>query len=393
MADRPDDKRRADLDWLYGQRSQADDDATRRIPVAPRPEDSERTRLVADQPPRRPADSGPPSPPPRQPTAPPPSRPPGRPRRMRRGRVVAIVLAVILLFLIAVPLWAWSQITKVDAEPRDRRPENTPGTTYLLVGSDSRAGLSREQKGELATGSAEGARTDTIMLMHIPRFGGKTLLLSLPRDSIVEIPGAGTGKINAAYAYGGARLLVRTVENETGVRIDNYIEIGLGGFANIVDAVGGVKICPKNAMQDRLAGLDIEKGCQEADGKTALGYARSRKIDSTGDIARVERQREVVSAIADKAASPWSVINPVRYVSLSSAGADSLVIGENVGPIDLLRFAWGMRKVAGDDGLTCTVPLRDFAVNWDEEKAAVLFEQIRQDNTDDIACSRTGGIS
>ncbi|MGH3386871.1 MAG: LCP family protein [Nocardioidaceae bacterium] len=399
MADRPDNARGKDFDWLYGQ-GQVDDDATRRIPVRPRPEDAagegDHTRVMPNQPVQRAAAQRPverPRPAERGRQAPPARSRARRPRRRRPGRMIALLLLLILVFLLAVPIWAWSQITKVAAEPSGERPANTPGATYLLVGSDSREGLSAEQKRDLSTGSVEGRRTDTIMLMHVPRFGGKTLLLSLPRDSIVDIPGNGTNKINAAYAIGGPKLLVQTVEAKTGVRIDNYVEIGLGGFANIVEGVGGVTICPKKAMNDKDAGLDIEKGCQKADGATALGYARSRKVDGLGDVARAERQREVVGKIADKAASPWTVVNPVRYVSVASAGADALAIGKNVGPLDLARFAWAMRKVTGDEGLNCTVPLRDLAVNWDEDKAAALFEKVRQDDTNGIKCDRTGGIS
>ncbi|HET7327381.1 MAG TPA: LCP family protein [Nocardioidaceae bacterium] len=414
MAERPDDDRGKDYDWLYGRPDQPDDDATRRIPVTPRDpgdrgrrggdapsDEDERTRVMpagdrsAMQPPAQSSAQSSAHPPAR-----PPARPPGQPdrprerrsRRRRPGRIVALVLALILAFFIGVPLWAWSQIEEVDAEPSGDRPPDTPGTTYLLVGSDSREGLTAEEKERLATGSVAGGRTDTIMLMHVPRFGGKTLLLSLPRDSIVEIPGYGEEKINAAYAYGGPELLVETVESETGLRMDSYVEIGLGGFANIVDAVGGVDICPSQPMQDPQAGLDIDQGCQEADGETALAYARSRKVSATGDIARVERQREVVSAIAAEAASPWTFLNPLRYVSLASAAAESIKIGEDDGPIDLARFAWGMTEVTGEDGLTCTVPIVDLAVHWDEEEAAALFEQIAEDDTDDIECSRTGGI-
>lgn len=303
------------------------------------------------------------------------------------------MIALIVAFYLVMPLIAWSRVDKVAAEPGGDRPADTPGTTYLLVGSDSREGLSAEQRKELTTGDVGGARTDTIMLMHVPRFGGKTLLLSLPRDSIVDIPGRGSGhKINAAYAFGGPKLLVQTVEQATGLRVDDYIEIGLGGFAGIVDAVGGVEICPKQDMKDPLAGLDIKAGCQEADGTTALAYVRSRHVDATGDIARVERQREVVGKVADQAASPWTFINPVRYGRLNLAAADALTVGENVGPIDLAKFAWGMRKVTGNDGLTCTVPLADMAVHWDTEAANRLFEQIRQDDTGSIECSRTGGL-
>jgi LCP family protein required for cell wall assembly len=292
------------------------------------------------------------------------------------------VLLLWLVFLLAVPLWAWSQIEKVDAEPDGERPDSQPGHTYLLVGSDSREGLTREQRGEYGTGTADGQRTDTIMLLHTG--AGPNLLLSIPRDSIVDVPGYGKTKVNAAYAYDGPELLVETLENETGIRIDSYVEIGLGGFVNVVDAVGGVEICPKTAMKDRLAKLDVEKGCQEADGPTALGYARSRKISQLGDIDRAERQREVVSAVGDKAASPWSVLNPVRYTRLAGAGSEALVLGEDTGPIDTVRFAWAMTRVTGDKGLTCGVPIADLAVTWDRERALEMFGYIKEDRTEDI---------
>jgi LCP family protein required for cell wall assembly len=292
------------------------------------------------------------------------------------------VLLLWLVFLVAVPLWAWSKIEKVDAEPDGDRPGNQPGHTYLLVGSDSREGLTRRQRGEYGTGTADGQRTDTIMLLHTG--AGPNLLLSIPRDSLVDVPGYGRTKVNASYAYGGPELLVQTLENETGVRIDSYVEIGLGGFVNVVDAVGGIEICPKTAMKDQLAKLDVKKGCQEADGPTALGYARSRKISQLGDIDRAERQREVVSAVGGKAASPWSVLNPVRYTRLSSAGAEALRLGEDTGPIDTARFAWAMTRVTGDKGLTCGVPIADLAVTWDRERALRMFSFIKEDRTADI---------
>ena len=142
------------------------------------------------------------------------------------------------------------------------------------------------------------------MLLHTG--SGPNLLLSIPRDSIVDIPGHGNTKINAAYAYGEAPLLVQTIEQNTGIRIDDYVEIGMGGVADLVDAVGGIEVCPKENMKDKLAGLDIKKGCQEVDGTTALAYARSRHTAATGDIDRVRRQREVVAAVGSKALSPWS---------------------------------------------------------------------------------------
>ena len=294
-----------------------------------------------------------------------------------------VALLLWLVFLIAVPVWAWTQITKVDAEPDGQRPDSQRGSTYLLVGSDSREGLSAEERRRLGTGKAEGRRTDTIMLLHTGR--GPNLLLSIPRDSIVDVPGHGATKINAAYAFGGPELLVETLESETGIRIDNYVEIGFGGFVNVVDAVGGIEICPDQRMKDPQANLDIKKGCQEADGKTALGYARSRKTSALGDIDRARHQREVVSAVGSEALSPWSVLNPVRYFRLANAGSDSLAVGEDTGPFDTARFAFAMTRVSGDKGLTCTVPIQDLAVRWDRERALEMFELIKEDRTSEIS--------
>jgi LCP family protein required for cell wall assembly len=403
MADRPKDPDDGGYGWLYRQRDE-DEEATRRIQASrhDRPassgDDPEPTRMM----PTRGREAPGPSDRPRQrPTGPPPpargrpapSRPPRRPRP-RWGRIVVLALLAWLVFLIAVPIWAMSQIEEVDAEPDGERPESTPGSTYLLVGSDSREGLTKEERQELATGNVAGQRTDTILLLHEPLFGGETLLVSLPRDSIVDIPGVGSGeKLNSAFSLGGPELLVRTVESETGLRVDNYVEIGLGGFVNTVDAVGGVEICPKTAMKDKLAGLDIERGCQEADGATALGYVRSRHVSATGDIDRGRRQREVLGQVAGRAASPWTFVNPFRYFALNSAGSSAVRKGENVGPVDLARFAWAMRKISGDNGKTCSVPIVDLAVNWDDERATEMFDLIREDSTEDIGrrlCTKTG---
>jgi LCP family protein required for cell wall assembly len=295
-------------------------------------------------------------------------------------RVLLALVLVWLLFLVLVPIWAWSQIEKVDATPDGERPGDQPGTTYLIVGSDDRGDLSAEERAELATGNTEGERTDTIMLLHTG--DGPTTLVSIPRDSPVEIPGVGSSKINSAFSNGGAQLLVETMEQNTGIRVDGYVQIGLGGFVHVVDALGGVEICPEEAVKDRKAGLDIAAGCQEADGATALGFARTRAF-ATADLQRVQNQRQVVSSIADEATSPWTVLNPWRYYRLSSAGADSLVIGEDMGPIDLARFAWAMGGVSGG-ARTCTVPLAAADATWDPELSEQMFQLIIADRTGDI---------
>jgi LCP family protein required for cell wall assembly len=316
-----------------------------------------------------------------------------KPRRPRRPfRWILALLLLWLVFLVAVPLFAFSQVSTVDAFPAGERPDDQPGTTYLVVGSDSREDLSKEERKRLGTGGASGRRTDTIMIMHIG--AGPNLLMSIPRDSIVEIPGRGTNKVNAAYAFGGPKLLIRTIEAETGIRIDHYVEIGFGGFVDVVDAVGGIEICPERKMNDKQANLDIPKGCQDVDGVTALGYARSRKTDPRfGDLTRARHQREVVSAIGREATSPWTVINPVRYWRTNMAGAETFSVSEGTGPIALARFAWAMTRVDGDNGLTCGVPIADTAVNWDQERSERMFQRIIDDDTEGIGkdlCTPTG---
>jgi LCP family protein required for cell wall assembly len=313
-------------------------------------------------------------------------------------RIVLIVLAVWLLFLIIVPIWSWSQITKVDASPNGNRPPDSAGTTYLLVGSDSREGLSRKERRELGTGNADGRRTDTILLLHVPDNDGPNLLLSIPRDSYVDIPGHGKNKINAAFALGGPKLLVRTVEQNTDVHVDNYIEIGFAGFVDVVDAVGGITICPEQGINDPKAGnLKLKKGCQEVDGTTALGYSRSRAFP-LGDITRAEHQREVIAAVGKKAASWQTVVFPWRYWSVNQAAAQTLRIGDNVGPLDLMKFGWAMSHTTGKDAKKCVVPYSSLgtstsagsSVIWDEQRANAVFESIQKDNTADIKCSPTG---
>jgi LCP family protein required for cell wall assembly len=320
------------------------------------------------------------------------SRSPLRTKRRRRswiGRIIGLIVLLFLLVLVCVPLYAWSRINKVDAMPTGTRPANTPGTTYLLVGSDSRAGLTAAEKKKLGTGSAAGQRTDTIMLLHVPK-SGPTALISLPRDSYVPIPGHGKNKINAAFSFGGPKLLIQTVEGVTGLRVDNYVEIGFGGFASIIDSVGGVQMCLPKAMKDAKAHINLPKGCQVLDGTNALGYVRARYSDPLGDLGRVQRQREMIGAVASKAVSPATFLNPFRYYNLSTAGADALTVDKDTGAVDMAHFALGMKAVAGGSGgVTLTVPISTsslstpagLAVKWDTAKALALFKALKEDRT------------
>jgi LCP family protein required for cell wall assembly len=310
----------------------------------------------------------------------------GRPRF--RLRYLWLLLLLWLAYLVAVPVFAWNNVSQVNAFPSGTRPADTPGTNYLIVGSDSRQGLSAEQRRQLHTGNQSGQRTDTIMLLHDG--SGPSLLMSIPRDSLVPIPGHGTTKINAAFAFGGPKLLIQTVEDLTRVRIDHYVEIGFGGFVNVVDAVGGITICPSHAMDDRLADLHVNKGCQHADGRLALAYARSRHANpKLGDIARGGQQREVVSAVGDEALSPWTFLNPFRYWDFTMSAADSVTVDEDLSVIGMGRFAWGMTHAE----LNCVVPISDLAVHLDPTRSKQMFTLLRDDDTSEIGkslCTRSG---
>ncbi len=193
---------------------------------------------------------------------------------------------------------------------------DTPGTTYLIVGSDKR-------QEEAVNDGTEGERADTIMLLQVPE-SGTPALVSLPRDSYVEIPDYGYSKINSSYSLGGPELLVQTVENLSGMTVDHYLEVSMFGVQDLVEAVGGVNLCLDYDVQDELSGLTWQAGCHDVDGATALAFSRMRYADPMGDIGRTMRQRQVVGKVIDKAASPATLINPMRQYSLVGKAASNL---------------------------------------------------------------------
>ncbi|WP_433351543.1 LCP family protein [Microtetraspora malaysiensis] len=312
----------------------------------------------------------------------------GRPRKPRRiGRTVAKVVAGLLVLLIIAAIAMYfminSKLRPVESlSDYSGRPAATPGQDWLLVGSDSREGLTRAQRKKLATGKAVGKRTDTMMLLHIPDGDGRPTLVSLPRDSYVPIEGHGSDKLNAAYAFGGPVLLAKTVERVTGIRIDHYMEIGFGGFVGIVDAIGGVNICVKQNIKDPKAGINLKKGCQDMDGGTALGYVRTRATGAIPDFERTQRQRQFFSAVVQKAASPGTLLNPFTSVPLGLSAAESVAVDPGSGLFDLLSVGLAMK----DGPIATGVPTSGFptingasVVKWDTAKANRLFEALAQD--------------
>jgi LCP family protein required for cell wall assembly len=329
-------------------------------------------------------------PPPRRPGPPddfqgrPAGYPPRRPRRRPRwGRRILIGFLVLLLLIAGGLVWMDFSLNRVTAiEDYPGRPAEAAGTNWLIVGSDSREGLTQEQKDQLSTGDAGGQRTDTIMVAHIPDNDTPPTLLSLPRDSNVEIPGHGTSKINAAFALGGAPLLVKTVEGATGLRIEHYAEISFGGFAEIVDDIGGVEMDIPNEMHDTVTGVTIPAGHQTLNGAQALGFVRMRHSDATprSDLDRVNNQRKFIGALAGQIATPGTLLNPFTLFPVIGSVTDALTVDDGDHLWNLASLGFAMNGISDGGTVATTVPVTDgSATHWDAAKSKALFDALRAD--------------
>jgi LCP family protein required for cell wall assembly len=303
--------------------------------------------------------------------------PPARRRHRLRWAVLAIVVVLVALLAWPIGLVMWAN-GKVQHTAALSGAAGTPGTTYLLAGSDSRADGAVHDH-------TTGARTDTILLLQVPEHG-PTALISIPRDSYVAIPGHGKNKINAAFAWGGAPLLVRTVEQLTGMTVDHYVEIGMSGVESVVDAVGRVRLCYPKDVDDQDSKLHWKAGCHTVNGKTALAFSRMRKADPTGDIGRGERQRQVVSAVMKEVNPRSLVFHPSQQVALVDAATSVLTVDDDSNIVDLARMALAFRAANGDDGVTGAPPLLSLnyrpggvgsTVELDPDKSPAFWAAIR----------------
>jgi LCP family protein required for cell wall assembly len=273
----------------------------------------------------------------------------GRTRRRGFFRWLVIALVLLLLALVLLLLWVSWRIPTIEVEglASTSRPMHV-----LVVGSDSREELTAEQRRALSTGRVGGDRTDTIFLMTVQ--GGRVAMLAFPRDLWVTRCDGSTGRINVAEDIGGASCLVRTVRDLSGIDVQHYLRVTFGGFVDIVDAVGGVELCLEDAINDRDAGIDLPAGCQVLEGPDALGYVRVRKIDD--DLGRIRRQQQFLQALAREVAAPSTMFNPFRAVPLVNEIGGAVATDEGMGPLSLVRLAWGARSLAGGGMNAHTVP-------------------------------------
>jgi LCP family protein required for cell wall assembly len=264
------------------------------------------------------------------------------------------------------------------------RPAASAGTNWLIAGSDSRQGLTRAEERKYSTGrDIGGGRSDTIMLLHISANGTPDVLVSIPRDSYVAIPGYGNNKINAAYSFGGPKLLAETVQNVTGLHIDHFMDIGFGGFVNVVDDIGGVTMCLPGPLKDQASGLNLKAGCQTLSGGEALSYVRDRHDFLDQDLQRVQDQRLFLKALLSKMTSPGTFLNPFASVPAALGTAGALTVDQGTQLYQLIEAGFALR---GPE--TTTVPIANAnyytanagdAVLWDQSQAREMFSDIGAD--------------
>ncbi len=295
-------------------------------------------------------------------------------------------------------------IPKIDAfGGLDNRPKKeSSAVNYLIVGSDTREGLSRAEIKRLKVGGtdvAAGKRSDTMLLVHISKKRDKAATISVPRDSYAKIPEhensqgklipATYSKINSAFNWGGAPLLIQTFEEMSGLRIDHYVEINFVGFVRMVDALGGVEICTKKDIDDPKSHLVLPAGRHVLDGVDSLKYVRTRQFDGLGDLGRMKRQQEFAGAMLRKATSAGVLLNPVKMVDFISSALDSVVTDEGLNQGDLLTLGKQLRNLSASNVRTLTIPLKYYnyskngvsaAVLWDPVLAPELFERIKNDD-------------
>ena len=294
-------------------------------------------------------------------------------------------------------------IPRVDAFAglENRPKKESSAVNYLIVGSDTREGLSREEIKRLKVGGtdvAAGKRSDTMLLIHISKKRDKAAIISIPRDSYALIPEhnnsqgkvipAAYSKINSAYNWGGAPLLIETLENMSGIRIDHYVELNFVGFVRMVDALGGVEICTKKDINDPKSHLTLPAGTHVLDGVDSLKFVRTRVFDGLGDLGRMKRQQEFASAMLRKATSAGVLLNPVKMVDFINSALDSVVTDEGLSQGDLLTLGKQLRNLSASNVRTLTIPLQYYnynkngvsaAVLWDPVLASELFERIKND--------------
>src|SRR6478735_11289189 len=324
---------------------------------------------------------------------------PHRSAKKRWLKIGAIVVATLVLVTSAA---GWFAVTHYSSNI-DRVPithaqgVNLQAATggaqnILVIGSDTREGLTAAQRKELSTGKSECNCTDTIMLMHLAKDAEGATVVSFPRDLMVDVPAftdssgtehsASTRQINTAYALGGPSLVVQTVEQLTDIHIDHYVQVRFSGVVHVVDAIGGVDVCVKKSFTDKSTHLALSAGTHTLDGIDALKYVRLRHVGDGSDLGRIQRQQQfVVNALAG-ATSTGVLTNPFKLKNVLDATTSSFVLDDGFSTSDLLSFASRMRAMDRSKLVLLTVPNEAYPpdpnrVQLQQPQADALFAKLQ----------------
>ncbi|WP_217144368.1 LCP family protein [Streptomyces sp. AC627_RSS907] len=271
-------------------------------------------------------------------------------------------------------------------------PVPTGALNILVLGSDSRGG---EENQELGGGDSEGARSDTAMVVHLDAGRTTATVVSIPRDTLVDRPScplpsggstlaASGAMFNTAYALGGPVCAVKTVETLTGVRMDHYVEIDFSGFAELVDALGGVTVTTDVDIDDDRSHLRLDAGTHHLDGTEALGLARTRYgLAGGSDLARIELQQKLVKALLEQVSTTDLLTDPVRLYQVADAASGSLTTDTGLDSLgQLTSLGRSLGGLSADDVRTVTMPV--VSAPWDvnrvvaqQPQAADLWESLR----------------
>lgn len=269
-----------------------------------------------------------------------------------------------------------------------KRPDDTSeAVNILLLGSDTRSAAGTQKYGEVS-----GARSDTVILMHLPPGHDRATLISFPRDSLVDIPSCkqpnGTmsepleTRLNAAFTIGGPACTWKTIESLTGIRIDHFVMVNFAGFKQTVNALGGVRVCLPEPVQDPRSGLDLAAGPQVVRGEQALAFVRVRHgIGNGSDLERIRRQQEFLAGMVKRATSMGLLLNPGKLFGFLDAATKTLTTDSGFELGDLQRLALSAKGIKPSDVTFVTVPVvpsgDGATVEWQEPQASQLFDAIK----------------
>ncbi len=344
----------------------------------------------------------------------------------RLARRVGLSLLAVTIFVVSAAGFAWHNIQSriawfnIDSLlTEEDRPGTKPPDSYegravnlLILGTDSRAG-NNNVDGSQGSEDVASARSDTALVMHISADRKRVDAVSIPRDTLVDIPECKTldgektessedTPFNSAFAKGagdsddkkavasGATCTWKTVEKLTGLTVDHFVQIGMGAVPDMVDAVGGVELCYDNDADDQYSGLKWTAGCHTVDGTTALQFSRMRYQDPEGDIGRTKRQRQVISKVISSAASPSTLVNPAKTLRVERAGSRSFTVDEDSSVLTVASLVWALRS-ASSNQMMGVPPIESLNFTTNAGASAVLLRDTTAD--DFFAKLRSGTLT